>query len=255
MYRDVRPVAESTATASTPENWAKNFAAQKPLGAWRRRQYASSPETRLIDRYIPKGATILDAGSGCGEGVVFLSGRGYRARGVDYSEELIARVRATYPDLEWTHGDIRSLPLETNSVDAVISWGVIEHDEAGPAKALREFHRVLRPGGSAIVTVPMNTEIARKSTEIIHRKAGSEHAFFQYLMSEEELASEAIAAGFEITEISSLPSAHLAHAAPRLSLKLSGILYRIANMAVYWLLSWTPRYRVMHYAVLRKPRQ
>jgi SAM-dependent methyltransferase len=255
MYRDVRPVAESMATASTPENWAKNFAASKPLNAWRRRRYASLAEARLIERYIPRGATIVDAGSGFGEWVAFLNERGYEARGVDYSPELIARVRATYPHLQWYQGDVRQLPFDDSSVDAVISWGVIEHDEAGPAAALRDFHRIIKPGGHAIVTVPINTEVARKSTEIIHRTAGSEHAFFQYLMSEKELAQEGAAVGFEVVSTGSLPSAHLAHFAPRLSLKLPGLLYRVANLAVYWLLSWTPRYRVMIYAVLRKPRQ
>lgn len=255
MYRDVRPAPEKSTTSSTPENWAKNFAASKPLNAWRRLRFSATPEARLVRRYVPGGAKILDAGCGFGEWVALLSGRGYRACGVDYSPELIRRLRETYPSLEWIQGDIRDLPVEASSVDAVISWGVIEHDEAGPGAALREFFRVLKPGGHAIVTVPIDTAIARSAAEILGRKPGSAHAFFQYLMTEEELRREVTAEGFEVVKSGSLPSAHLAHFAPRFSAKLSGLLYRVANLAVETLLSWTPRYRVMIYAVIRRPTQ
>jgi ubiquinone/menaquinone biosynthesis C-methylase UbiE len=233
--------------------WAQNFAASTRVTSWKMMRMRRTYEARLIERHVARGATILDAGCGFGEWVTYLAARGFHGIGCDYSPELIRRLRETYPDGNWVESDIRTLPFDDASIDAVISWGVIEHDEAGPGAALREFHRILRPGGYAIVTVPVDSRLARKSAETLHRIPGSEHAFFQYLMSPEELRREGVAAGFETVESGSLPSAHIAHVAPTLSRGLPSAVYRIANFAVYLLLSSLERYRVMIFAVLQKP--
>lgn len=254
MYRYERPVNAGETTASTPEAWARNFAASTRMN-WRKRwRLRVTLEARLIRRYIRRGATILDAGCGFGEWVTYLGSIGYHAIGCDYSPELIRRLGETYPAAEWIRSDIRSLPQGNGAVDAIVSWGVIEHDEAGPAAALREFRRVLRSGGIAIVTVPIDSRWARQAAAVRDRVSGREHAFFQYLMSEEELRREGAAAGFEILESGTLPAAHLNHVAPRLSLRLRGIAYRAADFAAYLFLSWMKRYRVMLYVVMQKPK-
>ena len=252
MYRDQRPVAAGATTASTPEAWAKNFAASTGLHLRKRIRMTASLETRLIRRYVKPGGTILDAGCGLGEWVVLLHSLGYRTIGVDYSPELMRRLREMHPEHTWIPSDIRSMPQETDSLDGVISWGVIEHDEAGPGAALREFHRILKPGGVAVVTVPFDTPAARRAGQIFDDVPGSDHAFFQYLMSPEELRQHGVDAGFEVLESGTFPLAHLAMVAPRLSQRLRGLPFRIANLAVQVLLSPLERYRVMIYAVLRK---
>ncbi|MEO1085507.1 MAG: methyltransferase domain-containing protein [Acidobacteriota bacterium] len=52
-------------------------------------------------------------------------------------------------------GDLCAIPLDDASVDRVLIWHVLEHvpDDRG---ALRELHRVLRPGGQALVSVPIH---------------------------------------------------------------------------------------------------
>ena len=253
MYRFEKPVQSGAATASTPEEWASNFAASTRMNAWKRWRLSLTREARLIRRTIPAGSTLLDAGCGFGEWVMYLRSAGYRATGCDSSPELIRRLREAYPDLEWTQADIRALPYGGGSFDAVISWGVIEHDEAGPGAALREFRRVLRPSGVAVVTVPVDTPQARHSGEVMHRIEGREHAFFQYLMSDEDLRDEGRNAGFEVLASGTLPQAHLNHVAPSLARRLSGLPYRAANVAALLFLSWLERYRVMRFAVLRNP--
>ena len=56
-------------------------------------------EARVADALVPRGATILDAGSGMGRVGAALQRRGHRVVGVDLDEEVLAQSRATYPDL------------------------------------------------------------------------------------------------------------------------------------------------------------
>lgn len=56
-------------------------------------------------------------------------------------------------------GDMRAMPLEAGSFDAVVSTYAIDHLEGdGPAKALAEVERVLRPGGEFLIMV-MNRDV------------------------------------------------------------------------------------------------
>ncbi|MDP9192142.1 MAG: methyltransferase domain-containing protein [Acidobacteriota bacterium] len=253
MYRYERPVQAGATTASTPEAWAANFASATKLNRLRRWRFAHSLETKLIRRHLPAGSKIIDAGCGFGDWVTFLNGLGYRAVGVDYSDELIQRLREAYPEGEWVQTDIRAMPYPEAAFDGIISWGVVEHDEAGPGAALREFHRLLRPEGVAIVTVPVDSAITRRACEVFEHEPGKEHAFFQYNLSREELRTEMTNAGFEVLEIGSMPVAHIAFVAPKFARRLRGQAFRFLNLAVHVLMSWMKRYHVMIYVVARKP--
>lgn len=81
-------------------------------------------------------------------------------------EECFRRRFEGLPQLRWTtadldapeameHFDIAAIPHPENRFDAIICSHVLEHvDDDG--QAIRELHRVLRPGGWAILMVPMD---------------------------------------------------------------------------------------------------
>jgi SAM-dependent methyltransferase len=66
-------------------------------------------EARLADALAPRGARILDAGSGMGRIGAALRRAGHQAVGVDLDQGLIEQSRATYPDLPVAQARLETL--------------------------------------------------------------------------------------------------------------------------------------------------
>ncbi|HZR23555.1 MAG TPA: methyltransferase domain-containing protein, partial [Vicinamibacterales bacterium] len=129
-------------------------------GAVSTRYYAAN-ERRLFAEHFPPlaGLTILktdlwDEAKNT-RILAWASEQGARAYGIDISEPTARQARTAFDAgaLQATIADVRNLPFQDESFDAVYSMGTIEHfDET--AQAVDEIARVLRPGGRAIVGVP-----------------------------------------------------------------------------------------------------
>lgn len=75
--------------------------------------------------------------------------------GVDVNVEAIQLAKETLPQGHFFHASIAELPFENSSFDTIIIFAVFEHlFEEDKAKAVAEFRRVLRPGGSLLVELP-----------------------------------------------------------------------------------------------------
>lgn len=118
-----------------------------------------------VRRLAPRG-TVLDVG--CGEGL-FLSmalAAGYVAEGCDFG------LRSSYPPgvkvLEGRLDSDGGLPYADNTFDVVTFWAVIEHVR-DPAAALREIHRVLKPGGVLFCDTPLVGDLCERLAS--HRPA------------------------------------------------------------------------------------
>jgi SAM-dependent methyltransferase len=107
----------------------------------------------MVEATVPRRSTILDAGCATGEMVARLRGRGYEVWGLDIAEMMIRHARERCGSDRLRVGDIEYMPFRDNAFDAVVCLGVLEYLDTDE-RALREMWRVLKPGGTAVVSTP-----------------------------------------------------------------------------------------------------
>ena len=113
--------------------------------AWRRRA-AERADLR-------PGETVLDLCTGTGKlahELLPFTRPGGRVVGIDFSEPMLERARKLEPEVEFRLGDVSRLNEPDASIDAVtIGFGI--RNLVDREQALREMHRVLRPGGRLVI--------------------------------------------------------------------------------------------------------
>jgi SAM-dependent methyltransferase len=95
---------------------------------------------------------LLDCGAGTGLFAQEMA-PSCRVLVLDDHEESLRRLRERFPGEQVLQVSAQGIPLPDASVDALTALDVLEHIENDGA-AVREFARVLKPGGVAVVTVP-----------------------------------------------------------------------------------------------------
>ena len=112
--------------------------------AYERGRPSYPPEA--IDWLLPAGASkVLDLGAGTGKLTTRLVERGLDVVAVDPSPDMLEVLSASLPNTLALEGTAEEIPLEDNSVDAVLvaqAWHWVD-----PERAIPEVARVLRPGG------------------------------------------------------------------------------------------------------------
>jgi 2-polyprenyl-3-methyl-5-hydroxy-6-metoxy-1,4-benzoquinol methylase len=99
-----------------------------------------------------EGARLLDAGCGTGLFSQLADERGADVVSLDLGPNLLAEV-AKKCDSERVVGSVSDLPFEDESFDFVVCTEVIEHTPE-PRRSVAELARVVRPGGTLVVTTP-----------------------------------------------------------------------------------------------------
>ncbi|MEW5954941.1 MAG: methyltransferase domain-containing protein [Candidatus Micrarchaeota archaeon] len=139
------------------------------------KRYAESNAMRRIQRQltlralelarIPLSARVLDAGCGTGFSLEVLEEARYKKiAGFDAVPSLLEF--AEKKGFKVRQGDLRDIPFQSNSFDAIVSisvlqWILAKDAKENAAKAAKEFRRVLSPRGIAVIQFyPLSEEEA-----------------------------------------------------------------------------------------------
>jgi len=122
--------------------------------------YSNYPEnplggrTKLVYDWIPANSTtLLDGGCAWGYGTRFFKKKCKNTYGIDPNEEFITIARKRYPNINFIVSGLEDTQFESNFFDVIILNDVFEHvkDEI---KSLNEMYRILKPGGTFMMTTP-----------------------------------------------------------------------------------------------------
>lgn len=127
-----------------------------------------------LDELIPPGSTVLD--TGCGEGYFSTQlSKSRRMYAIDMAKAGIELCDKT-ADVRWIVGDLAAIPLEDNSMDAILNI-------LSPAN-YSEFRRVLKAGGKVYKAVPGDCylqELRQALGKDLHSAKDTVDAFKQHM--------------------------------------------------------------------------
>ena len=107
----------------------------------------------ILERLAQPSVRALDAACGTGRHAAYLHDRGCTVTGVDQSLEMLAVARSKVSEVRFEQGDIERLSFAGDSFDLVVVSLAVCH-LADPTAAVDELARVLRPGGTLVITDP-----------------------------------------------------------------------------------------------------
>jgi SAM-dependent methyltransferase len=105
----------------------------------------------LAKPYIKGDLLELGCGEGRGIGVIGPLADSYSA--IDKIKPIVEHLATQYPDYEFIDGHFPPMPYEDNRFDTIVTFQVIEHIQDDQL-FLKEIHRILKPGGKALITTP-----------------------------------------------------------------------------------------------------
>jgi ubiquinone/menaquinone biosynthesis C-methylase UbiE len=151
---------QQPAPPARPTKGYKGLGMEGFLARWYAQTTAGQPARyrqwmELVTGKLPDGGTVLEVAPGPGYLAIELAKLGnYRVVGLDISRTFVEIARKNAKDagvaVTFMHGNAACMPFEPCSFDVLVCTAAFKNF-AEPVQAISEMHRVLRPGGKAVI--------------------------------------------------------------------------------------------------------
>ena len=164
---------------------------------------------QMLSSHITPEMIVLEVGCGSGYFTKVLTEKKATTIAIDISLDFLKAAKRNVPgvNVKFSIGNACNLGFRENTFDSIVGSSVLHHLKIDDA--LKEFYRILKPGGSVYFTEPnmMNPQIlVQKNIPIIKEKLGDspdETAFFRW-----PLKNQLIKYGFRDVEIKKFDFLH-----------------------------------------------
>jgi len=200
---------------------------------------------------VSEQSRVLDAGCGTGYNLRWLR-ESYHARttGLDLYSPALAFSR-TRGEQQLARGDASTLPFRSERFDLVTAFDVLSHIDGKEARlqALRELHRVLRPGGRVLIRVAAFEWL---------RSSHDEEVRTYHRYSRGELRATLVIAGFDLVRMTFVncllfPAAVAWRFLKKASMAPAGSDVRRGIRGTRWMNSFFRSLLQLEASILRKP--
>jgi ubiquinone/menaquinone biosynthesis C-methylase UbiE len=137
----------------------KGTAMEGPIAKWYTRIRSKDPQrdqlVRQVSEIVPTGGVILEVAPGPGYLAIELAKLGkYQVVGLDISKSFVqiaqSRAKGAGVAVDFRHGNASNMPFEADLFDFIVCVAAFKNFTE-PVRAIREMHRVLKPGGKALI--------------------------------------------------------------------------------------------------------
>lgn len=125
-----------------------------------------------VEKYCRNGI-ILDLGCGFGSSTKIVRKFNEKTIGIDIAYKWLSYAKKENPQLELVFADCENIPLKSDSVDSIISWGLFEFVDRDATT--KEISRVLKDNGICIILVPNRCSACRFPQRIYSKIVGKRY--------------------------------------------------------------------------------
>lgn len=171
--------------------------------------YPDEELVRIVKKFfIPSGVqNVVDIGCGSGRHSLMMLNEGFSVIGIDSSEtsiDIARKITGSYPQERvqfFIKNIVQGLPLEDNSLDAAVCWGVLHYlNSSQVMMVLNEIKRILKPGGIFALTLRSieDSECKRLVTKDFQKSKAYESDGLEFIYYNEEEMKEILSSFIDL---------------------------------------------------------